>query len=434
MARSGDWITPRLEGQPWFEKPPLVYWTTAAMNRLGFRDEWAARLPIALASLAFLWFFYGVVEREYSERVAAAATAILATSAGWIAYSSAGVMDLPLTATLGSAMLLTLFDTRPNRGFGGGVLLGLAILAKGLVPVALFFPVWLIARKRRMAILGSALMVALPWYVACLWKYGSVFWNEFFWKHHVARLYSPSIQHVEPFWFYIPVLLAGLFPWTPLFGLVGRAKLYDDFRVRFLAGWAAVFFVGFSLVVNKLPGYLMPLLPAVAIVLAVAIDRAKSAEYWVAGCALLLGALPVVGAVIPQAFRGGLTRTPVPWSMLGWSVLPAVAVAGVVWWLGHSDRVPLAIMLTALAASVGAADLKVRILPVLDSTATVRPFWREHRAEVASAACVDSWVNRGVVYGLEYYGERVLNTCPEHFDAQPRVTAREGTVFVSEAK
>ena len=66
MARSGDWVTPRLNGSPWFEKPPLLYWMTAAANRLGLRDEWAARLPVALISLAFLAFFHRALRREFS--------------------------------------------------------------------------------------------------------------------------------------------------------------------------------------------------------------------------------------------------------------------------------------------------------------------------------------------------------------------------------
>ena len=69
MARSGDWITPRLNGFAWFEKPPLLYWMTAAANRVGLRDEWAARLPVALLSLAFLAFFFSTLEREFSVRV-----------------------------------------------------------------------------------------------------------------------------------------------------------------------------------------------------------------------------------------------------------------------------------------------------------------------------------------------------------------------------
>src|SRR5215472_7478744 len=138
MSKSGDWVTPRLNGSPWFEKPPLLYWTTAAANRLGLRDEWAARLPVALISLAFLAFFHGALRREFSPSVALSATAILAGSSGWLTASFAAVPDLPMSAALASAMLMALFDKSPSqssvRGWVAGALLGLAILAKGLVP------------------------------------------------------------------------------------------------------------------------------------------------------------------------------------------------------------------------------------------------------------------------------------------------------------
>ena len=77
MAHSGDWITPHLDGSPWYEKPPLLYWMTGAATKLGLRDEWAARLPVALLSLAFLAFFYAIVDREFSGRTAMIATALL---------------------------------------------------------------------------------------------------------------------------------------------------------------------------------------------------------------------------------------------------------------------------------------------------------------------------------------------------------------------
>ena len=89
MARSGDWITPRLDGQPWFEKPPLTYWLTAAGHLAGLPDEWAARLPEALISTAFLVFFYFTLAREFTPRMALAATAILATSAVMSCWSTA---------------------------------------------------------------------------------------------------------------------------------------------------------------------------------------------------------------------------------------------------------------------------------------------------------------------------------------------------------
>src|SRR5579862_2966122 len=87
MAHSGDLVTPRLDGQPWFEKPPLLYWMVAAGHWAHLPDEWAARLPVALSSIAFLLFFYWIVRREFSSATALAATAILSTSAGWLAYS-----------------------------------------------------------------------------------------------------------------------------------------------------------------------------------------------------------------------------------------------------------------------------------------------------------------------------------------------------------
>src|SRR6202521_3453609 len=164
MARSGDWVTPRLDGSPWFEKPPLLYWMTGAGYRLRLSDEWAARLPLALASLAFLWFFERTLAREFSPRVALAATGILATSAGWVAYSFAAVTDLPMSAALGAATLIGVFGpsaipTRARQttvlGVWAGVFLGLAVLAKGFVPLVLIAPVLLIARRMRLAMIGA---------------------------------------------------------------------------------------------------------------------------------------------------------------------------------------------------------------------------------------------------------------------------------------
>ena len=150
MARDGDWVTPRLNGSPWFEKPPLLYWTTAAANRLGLRDEWAARVPMALISLAFLIFFHEILRREFSSRLALAATAILGGSAGWLVASFAAVPDLPMSAALAAAMMIALFDNRGGRGWAAGALLGIAIIAKGFIPAALFAPVWWIAREKRL--------------------------------------------------------------------------------------------------------------------------------------------------------------------------------------------------------------------------------------------------------------------------------------------
>src|ERR1700690_4020353 len=87
MARSGDWVTPRLWGEPWFEKPALLYWMSGFGFLAGLGEELAPRIPVALFSSAFLVFFFWILRREFGETAAAYSTAILATSAGWLAFS-----------------------------------------------------------------------------------------------------------------------------------------------------------------------------------------------------------------------------------------------------------------------------------------------------------------------------------------------------------
>ena len=123
-----------------------------------------------------------------------------------------------------------------------------------------------------MVTLASAAIVAAPWFILCWLRNGSAFWDDFFWKQHVARFLTPSLEHVQPFWYYIPVLLAGLFPWTPLAALLAQRRLYSDRRVLLLAAWVLYGLIFFSVARNKLPGYLLPLFPALAIVLAAALD------------------------------------------------------------------------------------------------------------------------------------------------------------------
>src|SRR5580698_729643 len=108
MAQSGDWITPRLWGQPWFEKPALLYWMTATGFRLGLGPDLAPRLPVALLSLLFLAFFWVRLDVEFGRRAASFATAMLATSAGWLAYSHVAVTDLPMAAFFSAAVFLSL--------------------------------------------------------------------------------------------------------------------------------------------------------------------------------------------------------------------------------------------------------------------------------------------------------------------------------------
>jgi 4-amino-4-deoxy-L-arabinose transferase-like glycosyltransferase len=414
MAQSGDWITPRLNGSGWFEKPPLLYWMTASATRIGLRDEWAARLPVALLSLAFLAFFYAVLEREFNARIALMATAILGVSAGWIGYSFAAVTDLPAAACFGAAMLVALFDTRRRPGSGwmsagwiAGALLGLAVLAKAFLPVALFIPVWLIARGKRLAIAAGAILIAGPWHLLMWLRNGSAFWTVYFWQQQVGRFNSPLLQHGRPFWFYLPVLLLGLFPWTPLFALLARRKTYDDVRLSSLTIWIVLALVFLSVITNKLPGYLLSLLPAVAIVLAAALDKAPAQEWWIAACALLLILLPSVFAGLPDAFLEGAMSVAWRFHSGGLLFLP---IAAAVLWLAWRKEMALAVLTSALAAAAGIGLLATQTLPGLDQRVSARPFWRDHRDQIPSA-CLDPGLRRASKYALDYYASRALPEC-----------------------
>jgi 4-amino-4-deoxy-L-arabinose transferase len=427
MARSGDWVTPRLDGAPWFEKPPLTYWLTAAGHLAHLPDEWAARLPEALLAIAFLTFFFRTLAHEFSPQLAVTATAILATSAAWVAYSFAALTDLPMSATLSAAILVALFETKPNRGWIAGGLLGLSILGKGFVPVVLFAPLLLIARGKRGRIVSAAVLVAAPWFLLCWMRNGRVFWDDLFWKQHVARFLTPSLEHVQPFWYYIPVLLAGLFPWTPLAALLARRKIYDDVRVRLLAAWVVYGMIFFSAARNKLPGYLLPLLPALAIVLAAALDKAPGKQWWLAGCALCLVVLPTAAAVLPDALLAGLRRAPVLFAPGG--LIFAAGTLGV-WWLARSGQSEGAVLSVALFAALGVVYIKTYTFPLLDQTVSVRGFWRTNQA-AAGSACFDN-VNRAWQYGLNYYAVHQLPECQP--GASTRIIVRDRRLVVETAK
>ena len=426
MAATGDLITPRLNEKPWFEKPPLLYWMVAVGHWLHFSNEWAARLPVALSSIAFLIFFGNVLAREFSPQIAAVATAILATSVGWFAYSSVALTDLPMSAALGAAMLIALFEPfemrqRVNRGWIAGALLGVAVLGKGLVPLVLFAPVMLIVRRKRLAILGGMLIVAVPWHVLCYLRNGHAFWDDYFWKQHVARFFTPQLEHVQPFWYYVPVLLAGLFPWTPLVALLARRRIFDDVRVLMFGVWSLYGLLFFSVARNKLPGYVLPLMPAIAILLAVALEKAPGKQYWIAACAALLVILPTAGKILPQALLVGISRSNVAFAAGGLVFLMAAAVAAYFAWQQYTE---LAVASVALAAALGIVYLKNTALPVLDRTVSVRPFFVSSQRSLDDACLGDT--RRAWEYGLDYYAGREIPHCAPKGDPRARIQGAEG--------
>jgi 4-amino-4-deoxy-L-arabinose transferase-like glycosyltransferase len=419
MARSGDWITPRLWGEPWFEKPALLYWMTGLAFRAGLGEELAPRLPVALLGVGFLGFYWWALRRQFGSRAAFFSTALLGTSAVWLSFSHAGVTDLPMAAAFAAAMLLCLGWIHRQEClchlWVAAALLGLAVLAKGLVPLVLALPLAWVGRRRvkdwvRPGPIAAFLAVAAPWYVLCYVANGQVFLSEFFIRHHLGRYSSDALQHPQPFWFYLPVMLGALFPWTPLLVLVFRRVAYRDPRRRFLLLWVVFGLVFLSVAVNKLPGYVLPLLPALAALVGLELAEVRRAGWLLAACALLLVLVPVIGAALPDALTKGLTRARLPEAPWAW--LPSVALlAGLVWWLESRGRRGWAVGAVVVAVVAAALWMKTSVFPVLDRKVSARNFWRQMPIP-AAAVCVEE-ANRSWLYGLNYYSMEPLPACEQ---------------------
>ena len=424
MASTGDFVTPRLWGAPWFEKPPLLYWMDALGTISGLNPDLAGRLPVALLSLAFLAVFFVALQRELSLEAASVATALLATSAGWITYSRLCLTDLPLAVFFSLAVLCALGLVRNSanreqqhwRMLGIGVSLGLACLAKGLVPIALAAPFfWFLRRYWRswwIAVAGCA-FIALPWYIAVYARNGTPFLEDFFLKHHFERLYSVSLQHVQPWYYYFPVLLVGLFPWTPLIGLFAvsapaSAAADRDQRRPFLASVVIFGFVFFSLTLNKLPGYLLPLLPSLFALLGARIDwrlMVRFSRAWLIPCALLIATIPLLGTILPASLSMGRfslsalkppTRT--EWFYIA---LPLVVVI--------LARRSWAGLLLVLCVVSGVLYVKSVADPQLDTQVSARGLWRR-LAPISDHVC-DEWANRDWIFGLSFYRGALIPPC-----------------------
>lgn len=301
MAETGDWVTPRLYGQPWFEKPPLYYWSAALSFKLFGVSDVTARLPSALAALLATLAMAWLAWRVYGAETARWLLLLLPTTAGMIGFSHAAATDMPFSAMLAIALvfaakllhLLPASASDSSRSlisspsficFLFGFFLGLAALAKG--PAALVLPggavlLWAIFTKRwrdafrclhPVAILAFC-ATALPWYILCA-RRNPDFFRVFIIEHNFQRFLTPEFQHIQPFWFYVPILLIALIPWTILLGWSCFCGVNSLWRNRtsslafFFVCYALFCLIFFSVSKSKLPGYILPAIPPVGLLLA----------------------------------------------------------------------------------------------------------------------------------------------------------------------
>ncbi len=418
MAESGDWVTPRLWGNPWFEKPALLYWMTASAFKLGLNPDLAPRLPVALLSLIFLAFFWWRLRVEWSARVASCSTAMLAASAGWLAYSHVAVTDLPLAVFFSAAVMLSMpWIARQERDLlpVAAACLGLATMAKQLVPLVLFLPVLAIGWRGwrewlRPAPLAAFAVCAVPWYILCTLRNGSEVPRVLFIQQTFSRFNSAALQHVQPWWFYVPILLLLLYPWFPLLVLF-RPRLLRDPRLRALVAIVVFGFVFFSASLNKLPGYLLPLMPAVFALIGIGLERearkqvetrAKRPGALMVGPVALIGLLPYVSRIAPAVLAHGFRSVQIRWQEpLFWLIAGGIA-GGILSLFAARFAAGIAVAL----AGAGFLWFQLATFPGFDAAASARPIWLEGHPKCAPN------LTRGLLYGLNYYAEKQLPPCP----------------------
>lgn len=339
MLEAGDFVSPRIYGDFWYDKPPLYYWLTAASVAALGPTETAARLPSALFGIAGALGVYFAGRGMLGRRAAFLGALVLATSFEYVYLGKAAVTDMALTFFFGGA----LFAYYYGRYGWMYVSMGLAVLTKG--PVGVVLPGAIIAlhlllcgrlreigRLRPLRGLGLLALVAGPWYLAMYALHGAAFVDTFLGFHNVTRFLQPEHASGAKLYYYVPVLLLGFFPWTPfllqaLREAARQRRSAQGEALLLCAVWAGVVLAFFSASQTKLVSYILPLYPALALLVGYYLDRRADVRFTggIVGVSALSGAIVVALAALAQRRLGYVPEG--VWMLLGALVAMTMAAA-----------------------------------------------------------------------------------------------------------
>ena len=449
MLDRGDWITPTLNGKPWLEKPPLYYWQ--AMLTYGVArslssgsegvSERTARFPGAIDAaimIAAIYFFM----RRFRPGTELDAALITASCAGVIGFAHAASTDMPLTAAFTIALLAwyAWYESRRRLSLATFyVCLALATLAKGPVAPALAAVIILLfaAAKRDWNVIGRTLwipgvalflLVTLPWYVAVQAR-NPDFFRIFILEHNLARFSSNVYHHPQPLWFYLPVFLLAAMPWTLwlIMAVIERLRLIrrerqeafrspDDSWALFLLIWMVVPVVFFSTAQSKLPGYILPAVPAAALLVTeylvarreheTKISRPLAVAHGLLCGLLIFAALSTASMVVTRhvAFGHGAYVA---------AAIAAVFAIGIAAALVTRFGAQLLRSTTMIAVIISVAAAIRLAAPVIDATQSSRPVAEAIQSFSHEQVPVALYhVSRTQQYGLDFY----LNRATQQYD------------------
>lgn len=357
MLATGDWVTPRLNDLKYFEKPPLQYWLTALSFRLFGEDEWTARLPSAMLGFFALLIVGYTGYRLWGGRTGVLAASILGSSCAFFLAGQYLTLDMTLTACLTFAfcsfVLAQSGNGVTNRKawmLGAWGATALAVLSKGLIgavlPVVALISYAALRRettpfRRLNPVAGAALflLIAAPWFVA-VQNRNPEFFDFFFVHEHYQRFAESGHHRPGAWWYYVPIVIVGLMPWTPALLKEGvdwwreRSGRSNGFSAAwFCAVWAGVIVAFFSVSRSKLPAYILPAFPAMALLVARRMGKGRTDSMkwsaWVtmfSGLALL-GSIPLLPDWPKFAVLGEGAAGELPWL---YAAAGAVFLAGTI--------------------------------------------------------------------------------------------------------
>jgi 4-amino-4-deoxy-L-arabinose transferase-like glycosyltransferase len=437
MLQRHDWITPVLGGRPWLEKPPLYYWQAIVAYRILGVSDWAARLPSAIDATFLVLAVYFFL-RRFQPGFELDGALMAASSGGIMGFARAASMDMALAAAFTIALLSwwTWHDTGKRMylaSFYG--LLALGTLAKG--PVAPFLAFLVIAsyaaavRELRLLLKTFWLpgiilfcVVALPWYFAVQAR-NPEFFREFIVEHNLGRFSKNLYHHTEPFWFYLPVTALALLPWT-VFAIAGFARSLrkwrasrtangasqgdPEYRLRiFSTCWLVVPVIFFSISQSKLAGYILPAIPAGALLLADYLrhrleqNHARAVAPWLIILHALLAAAPIVPALL-IAYLITQHRLPGGQPMLVALAVAFLLCAGIALTLGRKNGLRMLRFVTLIPVVLTVGAVMKLGSQALDATLSARPLAAElATVEMRQRPLAVYHIRRELEYGLTFY-------------------------------
>jgi 4-amino-4-deoxy-L-arabinose transferase-like glycosyltransferase len=386
MLETGDYLTPRFNYANRFQKPILYYWLVAATYCTTGVSAGAARFPAAVAGIALAIITWWCGRRWFDEHVGLLAGSIIATSAGAVTVARASLPDFPF-ATFISLSIAAAFagwfgDGAPRRWaiVLSGAAAGAAVLTKG--PVGVIVPGlviavavtlerrWHLVRPAHLALAAAAcLAIAVPWYAAMTREHGYAYLHGFFVGDNLERFATSRYNDPRPAWFYLPVLLAGLLPWSPFvvlwapsaWRLARKQQRPTPATVRLLI-WAALPLVLFTLSVGKQPRYILPVLPPLAIALAAVIraylGRGDRGTRLFTIAAITTGSLIVAAGLLFLGLPAGQMGLSRPVLVVSGAATAVAGLAVVAIALGRRAWVPVAVV-TAGAVLMLAAQFGI---------------------------------------------------------------------------